>query len=255
MEYKTFAIIGIMWAFCAHCSVGDSKLTHQKFPKTVNDLSFIEMMQLKAEGYKPWFDKKVYVPIVLKKDGGAQQPSEPFDYCPRDANYTLSESAGGGVLADVSRSVVAGNGGVVCKQDEEVNNMKCAQRCSLSERYKAVESDVCVYSNMDGARYSTLVYPDGVHAFDKETGGKLISVRFDGIDLDGGVSTDSDGVFNKGVKLGRVKDKANFSYCIQLFSRSNENILYCSDGVTEWEEGGDCPGNSNDDEERDTADS
>ncbi len=256
MEYKTFAIIGIMWAFCAHCSVGDSKLTHQKFPKTVNDLSFIEMMQLKAEGYKPWFDKKAYVPIVLKKDGGAQQPAGPMDYCPKSVNYTWAEPAGRGVLADVGHSVVAGQGGVVCKRDEEVNGYYCAQFCTLSKRYKEVESDVCVYSNMNGAIYGSLGYADGVHAFDKETEGKKIVVRFDGIDLDGGVSTDSDASFNKGVKLGRVKDKANFRYCIRLFS-SDENILYCSDGVTEWEEGGDCPGSSNGnaDEEGETTDS
>ena len=245
MEYKTFAIIGIMWAFCAHCSVGDSKLTHQKFPKTVNDLSFIEMMQLKAEGYKPWFDKKAYVPIVLKKDGGAQQPAEPFDYCPDRVNYAWAEPAGGDEFRGVSHSVVAGNGGVVCEQDKQVNDRKCAQYCTLSELYKAVESDVCVYSNSAGLYLEERINDDGTPLFLVD-GGYKIRVVFSGIedvDVDGAGNPDVN--YNKGVKIGKIKDKAQFNYCIALYRGEGWDPV-CHDGEL-WGDDG-CSGSGNDDE-------
>ena len=72
MVYKRifYGIIGMMWTVGAHCSVDGGKLTYQEFPKTENDLSFVELMRLKAEGYKPYFEKQVYYPIKLNLDDG-----------------------------------------------------------------------------------------------------------------------------------------------------------------------------------------
>ena len=255
MEYKTFAIIGIMWAFCAHCSVGDSKLTHQKFPKTVNDLSFIEMMQLKAEGYKPWFDKKAYVPIVLKDGDGKQQAAEPIDYCKESIEYNMPQPAGRGMLAQVALSPVFGQGNIVCeanKEVEDVNKRKCAQYCELSDVLKDFEGDVCVYSNVDDLKLDRLLGTGGNwHGATFQRyfeGNYAVVVHFASVERDSKVQIGSDGIgidsqmFKRGVKIGKITDKRNFYYCIELWKG---NVAYCADGRTEWEDGCSNDGSAN----------
>ena len=249
MEYKTFAIIGIMWAFCAHCSVGDSKLTHQKFPKTVNDLSFIEMMQLKAEGYKPWFDKKAYVPIVLKDGGGKQQAAEPIDYCKESIEYNMPQLAGGGKLEHVALSPVFGQGNVACDENKDVNGRSCARYCALSDELKGFEGDVCVYSNVDELKLDELLGTGGNShgaAFQRKfEGDYVVNVFFASVERDSKVQINSDGtgvdtqMFKRGVKIGKITDKNNFYYCIELW-KGNE--AYCADGQRMWKDG--CEGNN-----------
>ena len=259
MEYKTFAIIGIMWAFCAHCSVGDSKLTHQKFPKTVNDLSFIEMMQLKAEGYKPWFDKQAYVPIVLKKDGGGQQPAGPKDYCPDRVKFDNAEKAGSGVLNNVVKSVVAGNGGVVCRENVKIGDDKCVLVCNLSDKYKDVEDEICVYANIEGMyvvnqvqsrtnelldayHFKNEITDDGIEYAVWEKIQKMDLVDRDAfVDGSGRGSAAKRAVIEQ--KVGKITDKQSFQYCISVYDRSRTSYL-CRDGQPWGDEG--CSGNSDD---------
>lgn len=56
-KYTLFLITNLI---LCQSVLGKSFLTAQSFPKTFNDLSFVERMQVEAEGFKPFADMKVY---------------------------------------------------------------------------------------------------------------------------------------------------------------------------------------------------
>ena len=227
MVYKHifYAIIGMMWAVGAHCSVNGGKLTYQEFPKTENDLSFVEMMKLKAESYKPFFDKQVYYPIRLElgdaaKTGaggtivGGDKKDNAVDWCPDKLStkgaMLASDGASGDlasadieILKNFNRSVVVG--GMLCDYgvSEEINELSylCLIKCRLTEDQIKHSGKVCFYSNYSGMGKRYVHDPAGM----KQADGDYVVLFSQGI---------LDGEFHKNDRLGEIQDKEKFFYCI-----------------------------------------
>lgn len=220
MVYKRifYGIIGMMWTVGAHCSVDGGKLTYQEFPKTENDLSFVELMRLKAEGYKPYFEKQVYYPIKLNLDDGGGASKQEIDKCPDVLPAFGAQSAVVGALEDVSeadkkilekfnKSVVVG--GMKCEYNKQIPDdylsYTCIVYCQLTDKDQQYDGDICFYSNSI-SRAKVEDQPDA----------SIVNVQ-DDVDLYFAEPIDETyqgEEVSKGTKLGKIKDKANFYYCV-----------------------------------------
>lgn len=205
-----YIFMSFVWMGAAYCAPGDSKLIYHDFPKTMKDVSFIDMLELKTKGYEPWFDKKVYTGITLEKKtavaAGTVGKDEGTDYCREKIPCGFAAELKG---TDINETIFEGvNTGVVCEKDKNMNVLNeesvCVHYCELDEDKKKLSGDLCFYANMAGAVEYT---NDGDVLILKSDKYEVI---FSGVTKD----VDNEAKVGCGDKLGKIADKEKFFYCV-----------------------------------------
>ena len=205
-----YIFMSFMWMGAAYCAPGDSKLIYHDFPKTMKDVSFIDMLELKTKGYEPWFDKKVYTGITLEKKtavaADAAGADEGTDYCGEMISCRFGDELGNtGIKQAIFRGI---NTGVVCEKDKKVDLMgvsrTCVHYCVLDDKKKKLSGDLCFYANVDGeiAPINPTTYVG--------LGSKNHKIIFVGVEK----SVEEGDKVKCGDKLGKIADKEKFFYCV-----------------------------------------
>lgn len=199
-----------VWVGAAYCAPGDSKLVYHDFPKTMKDVSFIDMLELNTKGYEPWFDKKVYTGITLEKKtsvaADAAGADEGLDYCMESVSCNHGVDLEG---VPIKQAVVVGiNTGVVCEPNLSKTVLEspvtCVYYCVLDETHKKISDELCFYANAKGK----VMPSNDPTAFNLMAEG--YSIVFSGVTKE--VEDEKD--VECGAKLGKIADKENFFYCV-----------------------------------------
>ena len=207
-----YIFMSFVWMGAAYCAPGDSKLIYHDFPKTMKDVSFIDMLELKTKGYEPWFDKKVYTGITLEKKtavaADAAGADKGLDYCmesvPCNHGVELGET---GIKQAVFEGVTTG---VVCEKDKKVDVLgiprTCVHYCVLDNEKKNLSGDLCFYANVDGS-VGEVNRPEAEVALLES---EKYKIYFSGVEK----SVSERDIVKCGDKLGKIADKEKFFYCV-----------------------------------------
>lgn len=211
-----YIFMSFVWMGAAYCAPGDSMLIYHDFPKTMKDVSFIDMLELKTKGYEPWFDKKVYTGITLEKKtavaAGTAGKDEDRDYCVETVGCSTVARQLEGISDPILETVIAGGAysGMYCEQNREVevlgSEKKCLHYCQLDKTRKALSKQLCFYANVDG-KIGSLNDEKNNMALLESTNYKIY---FSGVKR----SVGEEEAVKCGDKLGDIQDKANFFYCV-----------------------------------------
>ena len=207
-----YIFMSFVWMGAAYCAPGDSKLIYHDFPKTMKDVSFIDMLELKTKGYEPWFDKKVYTGITLEKKtavaAGTAGKDEGTDYCREKIGCNFGVDLGEtGIKQAVFEGVTTG---VVCEKDKKVDVLgiprTCVHYCVLDNEKKKLSGELCFYANVNGKIGSLNDEKKNMALLESEN----YKIYFSGVKR----TVDEGAEVECGDKLGKIADKEKFFYCV-----------------------------------------